>query len=665
MVIRSLRVKNLRSILKETLRCEKLTAIVGPNGSGKSSFLKALELFYAAAPQYGELDFYNGDTAQPIEIAITFAELTVAEQERFGKYIEGDSLTVVRVLSAGGARSAKYHGSSLQNADFKVVREAGSASDMKELYKDLAARPEYSDLASARSKDAIQQELAKWEAAHQESCMRLLDDGQFFGFTEVARGYLGASTQFIPIPAVRDASEDSEEGKDSTITQLMDILVRNVVASRPELGAFQEEVKRRYNELIEPATAEGLRDLSRRLTETLRSFVRDSSVDIGWLPAAQLQLPMPRARVSLVEDGYAAAVSRTGHGLQRAFILTMLQHLTVVRNSENPAPVADAAAQPTGPAALPNLILGIEEPELYQHPSRQRHFARVLYDLAAGAIPGVAESTQVLYTTHSPMFVGIDRFDQVRLVRKVQVDNRAPKQTRVVQTTLDAVADALWAAEGAPAQRFTAATLRPRLDAVMTPWVNEGFFADRAVLVEGEEDRAALLGTAELMAIDLESRGITVIPCMGKCNLDRPAVIFRQLGIPVYVVWDSDFGDGDADPRVNHRLLRLQARNVEDWPEFVGEDCACFKRTLGDTLKEELGVEDYSRWLKEEKEATGIRQNKEAEKRPLVILHILQKAKAVGKAAPTLIAIVQLILGAPVTANGTDQPEGVQGAAGT
>jgi putative ATP-dependent endonuclease of the OLD family len=91
----------------------------------------------------------------------------------------------------------------------------------------------------------------------------------------------------------------------------------------------------------------------------------------------------------------------------------------------------------------------------------------------------------------------------------------------------------------------------------MTPWMSEGFFADVAVLVEGEDDRAAILGAARVLGKDPESDGIAIIPCGGKTNLDRPAAIFRELGIPVYVVWDSDHGSDDARPEYNHLLLRL------------------------------------------------------------------------------------------------------------
>ena len=50
----------------------------------------------------------------------------------------------------------------------------------------------------------------------------------------------------------------------------------------------------------------------------------------------------------------------------------------------------------------------------------------------------------------------------------------------------------------------------------MTPMVNEGFFADVAVLVEGEGDRAALLEAAQAMGCSLDAQGIAVIHATAK-----------------------------------------------------------------------------------------------------------------------------------------------------
>ncbi|GAI99829.1 unnamed protein product, partial [marine sediment metagenome] len=69
-------------------------------------------------------------------------------------------------------------------------------------------------------------------------------------------------------------------------------------------------------------------------------------------------------------------------------------------------------------------------------------------------------------------------------------------------------------------------SLKARMVAIMTPWINEGYFADVAVLVEGEDDRSAIIGTALSMGIDLEAEGIAIIPCGGKENIDRPFLVF-------------------------------------------------------------------------------------------------------------------------------------------
>ena len=142
---------------------------------------------------------------------------------------------------------------------------------------------------------------------------------------------------------------------------------------------------------------------------------------------------------------------------------------------EDAVPEGGAPAQTD--QRLPSLVLAIEEPELYQHPSRQRHLASILLRLASGAIPGVAKKTQVMYTTHSPLFVGLDRFEQLRLLRKEDHAAGLPRITKVTKAGLEGIAGELWTAGGQQGPRFTAETLRPRLQALMTPWVNEGFFA--------------------------------------------------------------------------------------------------------------------------------------------------------------------------------------------
>jgi hypothetical protein len=116
--------------------------------------------------------------------------------------------------------------------------------------------------------------------------------------------------------------------------------------------------------------------------------------------------------------------------------------------------------------------VGIEEPELYQHPSRQRHLASILWQLANGQIPGVADQTQVIYCTHSPLFVGLDRFDQIRVVRKVHHAPEMPKKTCVLSRTLNEVAERIGQLEGKAEGTYTGETLRPRLTALLDHWIS-------------------------------------------------------------------------------------------------------------------------------------------------------------------------------------------------
>ena len=645
MLIQNVHVKNFRSILDESLPCDSLTALVGRNGSGKSSFLMALELFYNPTARVASEDFYDEDVTQDIELAVTYSDLNEEARDLFSAYIDDNTLTVVRVFpDPKFGKAGTYHGMRLQNPEFVDVRNAGGASAVRSKYSEIRKKTIYKSLPTAGSADAARKQLADWETENPDKCRPMRDDGQFFGFTQVGQGYLGRYTKFIHVPAVRDATEDATERRGSSVTEIMDLVVRSALARREDVQDFEQRTQCQYQEVMNPTNLTELGTLADDLSETLRSYVPDSKVRLQWSDLSDISIPPPQAEVKLLEDEYESRVERTGHGLQRAFIITMLQHLNAVRyhepESENGASEGTKSDSGVVTPQLPSLVLAIEEPELYQHPSRQRHLASVLLKLATGAIPGVADRTQVIYTTHSPLLVGLDRFDQIRVLRKVSQDDDRPKTTRLKTTDLEAVANELWLASDQQGEKFTADTLRPRLRSLMTPWMGEGFFADVVVLVEGEGDRAAILGLAKSRELDLDSQGITVIPCSGKPNLDRPLVIFRQLGIAVYVVWDGDRGRSRAKPEVNRKLLRLLDMPDESWPCFVGDSAACFKVELEKTLKEEIGREAFEQWSFESKELLDIDNNKS----PAVIEHVIIKAASDHKTSKSLEDIFERII---------------------
>jgi len=648
LIIKSLHVQNFHSLLDVILDCKDLTVLVGRNGTGKSSFLRALEIFHDPSATVSVEDFYGDDSSKEILISVTFTNLTPAEKTLFEPYLDGDQLTVGRVfVLSGGKKSGTYHGMRLQNPEFNQVREAGGKKDILCKYKEMREQTKYSSMPVVKNADDALIALRDWEAANLASCSKQRDDGQFFGFTEVGQGYLGRHTRFIRIPAVRDASEDATERKGSCVTEIMDLVVRGTLVNRKEFVTLKDETQKKYKDIMDPGKLTELTVLQAQLSETLKCYAPEAKVSLEWAKLTDFDFPLPKAEVKLQEDGYRAAVHRTGHGLQRAFILTMLQHLVVAKGSNHTAVEggeSEGKTTASGGPDLPSLVLAIEEPELYQHPSRQRHMAAILSKLAVGEIPGVAKTTQVLYTTHSPLFVGLDRFDHISLLRKTDHLEGMPRITKLTKTTLDAVAEELWIAGGKQEEKYTAGTLRSRLQAILTPWVNEGFFADVAVLVEGEDDRAAILGAAKAMGHDFDSGGIAIVPCMGKSNLDRPLVIFRQLGIPLYLLWDSDHGVKDAKPDTNRYLLRLLGQAEVDWPNQIMEKHACFKVNLETTLSDELGNEFFNQLLSEVQGELGILKRRHALKNPVVLERVIARASSNANSSVTLKSIVEKII---------------------
>ena len=647
MRVQSLHVKNYRCIRDAELSLDSRTALVGRNGSGKSAFLGALELFYKPEMPVTEEDFYCRNVDEPIEITVTYGSLRPAEQEEFAKYMRGDKLPIVGLFrfESGKAR-ATYHGTSLQHPAFAEVRSKPNKTALRSAFTDLCDDVSFPGLTRVNSADVVRRKMEEWELEHPEFCVLRRDDGQFFGWTNVGQGYLRKHTQLIRIPAVHDASEDANEGRGSAITELVNLVVRRVLTDHPKIEELKQEASERFAEIMREDAGPQLDSLADNLSQILRTFVPDSAVALQWSQWPGLQIPEPQTDVRIHEDGYMATVTRTGHGLQRALVFTLLQHLAAVRRADEPeqseSSTDDELVPVPATTTSPDLVLAIDEPELYQHPNRQRHLAEVFLQVSEGEIPGVAASTQVLYTTHSPLFVRLDRFDDIRVVRKSFPGPGQPGTTFVRSATLDAVAKEIEEATDA-GNEFTAETLKPRLQSVMTSIVNEGFFADVVVLVEGDSDRAAIEGAARAMKHNFVADGIAVIPCSGKDNLDRPLIIFRGLGIPTYVVWDGDKTKQGYNSATNQRLQRILKRSETEPLDHVGDQSACFEEDLNQVIRDEIDETHYNKAFEDARRRYGLTRG-EAEKKALVLERIVEDAVAHRSECETIKAIVSKIV---------------------
>lgn len=660
MKLESLTVKNLRSIKDQTLEFDCLTALVGANGAGKSAFIKAIELFQSEKPQVDEEDYHNRNVAEPITIKLSFGEMTKSECAALAPYSPDGRLIVERKFewTDGGCKpSLPYAWRHRSNVLDEIRREGTPA--IKRYYKDHASEFKNKNLTGITE---IKDEFKQWEASKHAELDRSPDEESKVDLVSAVPGWPGGIVRFILVGAVHDARDEVQDSKASMITELTRAIAGNIAKSPPFLEFF-DKANEEYGCIVAEAEKTELARIEKDISDNLQNLIGGGSVHLAW-PEKHLEAEPPRTVVTISEGGEPFAVERTGHGSQRALIMAMLQTLASGRN---------AAAQPnTAKPGQPTRILVIEEPELYQHPIRQRYMARVLSRLASG---DGGQAVQVVYTTHSPHFAGIDRLDGIRLIRKPDPAGRP--ETGVSSTGIDSIMGMLEASGGTPR---TKSNFESALGVIMTPWLSEGFFANTIVLVEGETDYAAILGMARLNGHDFEKEGISVIPCDGKSKLDRPMAIYLSLKMPTFVVWDGDrdkrtrkreqecgtaagkpggtkgqrtrrgAGADPPDPTVkknaetNRRYLSLLGNAATDWPSGTYPNCACFENDLERTIMDSIGDETFDDLLKEQMQVYNIDSRKTAMKKSAVMFAVLEKARKQGQSCPPLEKVVDAIL---------------------
>ena len=657
MIIKSVEVKNFRSIRETCLDCDNLTAIIGRNGAGKSSFLDAIDTFYDISAPITEEDFFNRDIGSTIEIRVTYSNLRDDEKEEFQPYIKDDRLIITKRISSENDRiMQRYYAAALQIPRFAEIRAKPGKKERVSAWKEMVDSDELPNLGGkVRSADEVERLMSEYEANHPEFMEAIEREEQFFGPRNIGGGKLDKFTKYVLVPAVREAS-DEVSGKKGVIYQILDMIVLRKINAREDIQKFKSEFEERVIKLYSSENLTELPELGNLISQTLEKFAPGSQLKLGWDEVKPPEIPLPAARATLVEDSFEGEITRKGHGLQRALIVTLLQHLAM-RVPIEPT-VEDLDEEETDiskPKGLeisqgPDLILAIEEPELYLHPSRCRYLHNLLLQLSEKPGIGLGASNQIIYTSHSPYFIDLHHFDQIRMVRKIPSPDSLAPQSVVARFSLEHAKEKIAKICNVDTDDFTRDSFRARAIPIMNTIVSEGFFTDVVVVVEGLSEVGILWKLQEIMKKNWSRLEIVIVPAGGKNNIDRPVVIFQGLSIPTYFIFDADShlkgkGEKEKDARNrNHRYLRLASVPIEDFPDTqVHKTWAVFKDTLEGILKKELGDKTFLSIQKEVASELGYdemnRVNKNIEGAARFIELIYEKRYRI----PTLEEIIEKI----------------------
>jgi putative ATP-dependent endonuclease of OLD family len=639
MIIENIHIENFRSLKDVDINCDALTAIIGRNGTGKSTVLYALDAFYNVAFQFTEYDYFSKNADAEIKIRITYGDLRNDEKEEFKSHLKNDKLTVTKVINAGGA---KYYGVSRQIPEFHEIRKE-AATPKRSKFNELVELEKYPGLGpKARNAAEVDSTMEQYETDHPEFLETFETPQQFLGPRNIGGGKLDKYTKYVLIPAVRDAAAEAD--RKGVILQLIDVLVTRSVNKRPDVRHLNEEFERRVREVYSRENLEELGKLAGMITQLLAQYAPGAELDLAFGEVVPPKINLPPAIASLVEDNFKCPVSYTGHGLQRALIFALLQRLSLTDMS--PEPIKDETTDQAGQgeelevARVPDLILGIEEPELYLHPARSRYLSDVMKKLSSPTGDEAEPRTQIFFATHSPYFIDLDLFDRIRLAKKCATDGCDVLQSKLSQYSRQQAAERLATISGRPPEEFTEASFVAHAVPVMTSIVNEGFFADVVVIVEGLSDAAILWAVQHHLNKSWDGRGIVIVPVDGKNNIDRPLVVFQGLEIPTYFIFDGDSGhtgsEREKSIKTNKILLRLANAEVVDFPVTqVHETWATFNdkletelkvigeelfKSVRDRVADELGYSEPSKILKNPRAATRFIESIYAEGQRIVVL---------------------------------------------
>lgn len=586
MRIENVYVENFRCIKEAEINFGDATSFVGRNGVGKSTILYALDSFYTPSTQYSKLDYYGHNLELEIKIRVTYGNLREDEAKEFSEYIKDDKLVVSKIINSGGAR---YYGASAQIPIFADARKI-PFSARRALLKEKFESGELPELGgipnNAAALDAL---MAEYERTHPELQVPTERETQFFGSKNVGGGKLDNYTKFVLIPAVRDASNEME--KRGAIMQLLDLIVTRSIANREDFQKFKAEFEATAKALYGKENLPELTKLGESVSKRLRRYSPGAELFIDFDELKPPSIPLPDATVSVSEDNFSVPVRYTGHGLQRAVVLALLEQLSLTPAPQTSPTNADASTEKNNFSdRIPDLMLAIEEPELYLHPARSRYLAKILRELSVRSEDALAPSTQVLYVTHSAYFLEVQYFNEIRICRKILADPiTAPRHTVFTQFSKKQAAGELARIWERPEEDFTEQAFVSRAAPILNTIVNEGFFADVAVVVEGDSDVAALWAMQEIMDAGWDRLGIVLIPVGGKNNLDRAVVAFKGFGISTYFIFDGDKNENKT-AHTNRAYTRMGGLASIDYPSTLATpDFAVFENDIETYLQSCVG----------------------------------------------------------------------------
>jgi len=289
---------------------------------------------------------------------------------------------------------------------------------------------------------------------------------------------------FVLVPASRNLESQGKMTTTGLLGKLLRPLIKQILVAEGATSAA--ELKKH----IRLGVAQRITDVQDAMREQLNNpnLRLDHEVDVDPLQGIQVPVSMSDERVDQIP------IENRGAGIQNSFILALFR---IYAKYETP-----------------NFILAIEEPENSLHPRAQREMRWAMQDLS--------KTSQVICTTHSPVFLDLGRLEDNVVLRRKSDGATEPSYFAL--------------------QKVEEINELRELIGVKVSDALLGGGGNCTLIVEGETELYAYPHLFQCIGLNPRSLGISIISAGGSdlTKMSMHAIILNAYNLPCIIVFDKN-----------------------------------------------------------------------------------------------------------------------------
>jgi hypothetical protein len=515
MKLMRLDLENFRRIENTTIHLSPSTFIVGPNNTAKSSIIAAVEALLSLEKEklsvQDILERPDGTRACQTAITAYFGDIPaeVAASRGFRGRVVNDQFVYRKSLTTATTKpkiETQQYPSALKPAFEKAKK-----------VKDLLDGGLTADVV----RDAL--ELSDPEAKLPKEWQMSIPEALDFDTTAqptwvvnpggIPQNVLSRLPRLIHIPALTESKEIESDEKRFALGECLSLLFEDLIGGTPLAGEIQTKLKQLEKQMDPADEASLVHGLIKDINTIIADVFPKCGISIE--PSLQDLVEILRPKYDIkVFSNIRTGASRQGTGLIRTCAFAMLRYHARLKIKK------ELQTRP--------VLVAFEEPELFLHPSAANLLRDTIYSLG--------ESDQIICTTQSPWMIDLTRDPQSITRMSINECDYAIASNYGVSSALGKLP---------PEDKD-----RIKMVQVFDDELSRVFFAERAVVVEGDSEVLAIRNTLQLLPDTIQklvAARYQLVKARGKASIISLVKYLRELNIEPIVIHDGDYGVAGAE----------------------------------------------------------------------------------------------------------------------